>query len=406
MAQPGLASLPDEVLEVVLSHLRISDLLLATHACRAWRSVSDAGASLIPSVRVGITATCQVIDANAYRHWRLAMFRRYYEGRTFRARLPEAWADRDHRLADSQSDPWPPPEECGMPGGPAMIAGDVGARRGTWHYFLAAPGNWPDDQGREAAAKLPPGDIPASGSRLLTNHKDFVHTDVASFFDGQSGDGDTELPSVAQQGWKAFVVHLYFRYDPEGMLDLYTDHALLLPGNFICSRQHFKAIESAAGLLANGWRPTSSALPYIRLNQDVALLLPPNIDFAPGFVVMHHKRKFRPRNPRPFETRIKWRAYLGQDGARATLARLINYDGDTRENGADYEDSDDGDSDEDSDEDASDDGIVTDAHLAFWPRFLRFAFLCHGGSVSIPEFDSPFFYYWSSLSSPVHVHNV
>ncbi|KAJ1563178.1 hypothetical protein HK405_009651 [Cladochytrium tenue] len=124
-----------------------------------------------------------------------------------------------------------------------MSTMDVGPGRGTWPFFLAAPGDWPDDKAREAAAKLPPGDIPAPGSRLLTNHKTVSYnapfpsrtSDVASFFDGQSGDGDTELPSVAQQGWKAFVIHVYFRYDPEGMLDLYTDHAFLLSGNFICS---------------------------------------------------------------------------------------------------------------------------------------------------------------------------
>ncbi|KAJ1556390.1 hypothetical protein HK405_011750 [Cladochytrium tenue] len=212
-----------------------------------------------PPSRVGIAATHQVIDTDAYRHWHLAMFRRYYQGSTFRARLPD--------------------------GGPT---------------------------------------------------KDFMHTDVASFFGGQSGDGDTELPSVAQQGWKAFVVHLNYRYDPEGMLDLYTDHT----------------------------------------------------------------RKFRSRNPRPVETRIEWRAYL--DGARATLARFISNNVDTLKNGADYEDFDGS----GSDEDASDDGIVTDAYLTFWPLFLRFAFLCHGGSVSIPDFDSPFDYYWNSLSGPIHQHNV
>ncbi|KAJ1559393.1 hypothetical protein HK405_010800, partial [Cladochytrium tenue] len=169
---PDITRFPSEILSAVLEYIRISDLLVASHACRAWRSLSTYfrfGAvfttHITPTTPADATAhppsSPKSIDAGNQRHWRLAVFRRYYLGRTFRARLPAAWSA--PREVGEDPEIWPPEHQCGKPGGPNKWEdGD--------DYVLDAPQDWPANRAFEAAAKLP-GKLPAPGSRLKTSHK-------------------------------------------------------------------------------------------------------------------------------------------------------------------------------------------------------------------------------------------
>ncbi|KAJ1551728.1 hypothetical protein HK405_013951 [Cladochytrium tenue] len=191
------------------------------------------------------------------------------------------------------------------------------------------------------------------------------------------------------------------------MVDLLTDHAAaLLPRTTDRKSKAYRArVVAARKLRKRGWKPAESALTYWRekafrvhgMNSgafidfcETAVLLTPNIDLAPGFVLLHRA----PKADDMFSTDypLEWcGACIGSGGIPAIFlpdiaARLVG----TRPTL--------GGCNEDSFFDDDEDLLMDPAALerSFWARFFRLVFLCHNGGARVPDLASPYdFSFWS-----------
>ncbi|KAI9355596.1 hypothetical protein DFJ73DRAFT_824352, partial [Zopfochytrium polystomum] len=143
----------NDVLDAILDRLQILDLLAVSHVCSALR---------------------QSVDHDNGHRWRLAVFRRYYAGRTFRASLPERqWlvpvpANQFSCSRSPNTHEWLPADMCGRPGGcetyrktiddPYLPAAQVTS------YVVHAAAAVGSGETRGDA-------MPAAGSRVRTSHQ-------------------------------------------------------------------------------------------------------------------------------------------------------------------------------------------------------------------------------------------
>ncbi|KAJ1564695.1 hypothetical protein HK405_014200, partial [Cladochytrium tenue] len=100
-------SLPNPVvLEYTFRRLGILDLLAASQVSRQWRIVAD---------------------RSSYFLFRKAVFDRYYRCRTFQTNIPDSWwplAEDDVPQRTTRRS-WPPAQDCGKPGGPVDVLGNL-----------------------------------------------------------------------------------------------------------------------------------------------------------------------------------------------------------------------------------------------------------------------------------------
>ncbi|KAJ1548486.1 hypothetical protein HK405_003013 [Cladochytrium tenue] len=187
------------------------------------------------------------------------------------------------------------------------------------------------------------------------------------------------LFAAGRTGWKAFAVFLYCCIDPEGRLDVLErfqlpGHQYLLPGVSPTSHEFQQRIADAALAAKQGWKPAAeSTIPYFVL-EDVdgdrvtttykTILLTPNIDLAPGFLVITRLHDLWGQDLNL--TSIGWQSFLRHTGAHFEHVESA------------YED---------------------EWTAAMWNEFFRMIFVCHGGSCVV-DFEKLRGLLWKSFENP------
>ncbi|KAJ1547934.1 hypothetical protein HK405_004585 [Cladochytrium tenue] len=296
------------------------------------------------------------VDHGGQARWRRALFRLYYAGRTFRAGLP---ADYWKLPPDGDERSWPRPSLCGQPGGPCRVKRIAGRSV----FAVKAPAGDEDEKLSVSNDEASPSestsdDYDSEDEEAGGGSKDFcrfktAHNDITEYFTCPETDGislDTysrcgfslisfqsvriqrRLVGAGKEGWKAFTVYVYASFDPEGRLDALMNYRFFVPDVVGDKKEWYRRIALAANVAASGWKPAATALPF-RVLSDYdggkvtthhALLLPPNIDLAPGFVILSRAHTVENLGQ---HTSIAWEPWFGRAKGRFGLHeyKLVRY---------------------------------------------------------------------------------